>query len=315
MKTILLLGGFGFIGTNIIKFIDDNFLDEYSVIVFDRLDYHPYGITFRSVSKVYSGDFTDKLFLKSIFKENQIDIVIHSLSTTVPAFSENVCFDIDTNLKPTVELLTLMNKYCVRKIVFVSSGGAIYGNEAGSALHCEDEDVYPRSSYGIIKLTIEKYLFQFYHLYGIEPLILRLSNPYGPYHYSQKQGIINVALDHAISERLFHVWGDGFAKKDYIYINDFCKILFDLLGYNIYGTVLNVGSGVIRSINDILTDIKMIIPDFKWEYGKANKLDVNHFELDISKLNKNIGNIEFTPFSKGILETYNWIKYNKNELI
>lgn len=79
----------------------------------------------------------------------------------------------------------------------------------------------PISSYGITKLAIEKYLY-FYHMqYGFNYLILRLSNPYGPYHYSQKQGVINIALERAMKNDSFSVWGNGEGTKDYIYIEDF----------------------------------------------------------------------------------------------
>jgi UDP-glucose 4-epimerase len=310
MKTILLLGGYGFIGTNIIKYIDDNYLEKYSVIVFDRFSKHPQNITFKCVTKSYSGDFFDALCIQKIFSNNHIDLVIHSLSATVPVFSENICFDIDANLKPTLELLSTMINNDVNRIIYISSGGAIYGNN-GKMKHCENEDVFPISSYGIVKLAIEKYLFQHYFVYGLRPLVIRLSNPYGPYHYSLKQGIVNVALENALDNTVFQVWGDGSAKKDYIFIKDFCDILFRLIEKNIFNNVFNLGSGNILNINQILYSIKNIIPLFSWEYNSANKFDVNHFELDISRLLSIIGDYYFTPFDDGLLKTLSWIKNEK----
>lgn len=308
MKKILLLGGFGFLGTNIIKYIDNNYVKEYSVIVFDRFNEHPNSLSFNCVTKTYNGDFTDSLFVRSIFKENKIDIVIHSLSATVPSFSENANFDIDSNLKPTIGLLNVMKEFNVSKIVYLSSGGAIYGEEKNSMLHKESDDVFPKSSYGIIKLTIEKYLFQYSHLYGLEPLVLRLSNPYGPYHYSLKQGIINVALRKAMHGSDFRVWGDGLAKKDYIFVNDFCQILLILLSNNQFGDVINVASSQILNVNDILDEVKCYFPGFKWEYDCPNKFDIAHFELDTSKLKELIGEYSFVPFSEGFSQTYEWLE-------
>jgi UDP-glucose 4-epimerase len=225
--------------------------------------------------------------------------------------SENICFDIDANLKPTLELLSIMVNNNVDKIIYISSGGAIYGNN-GKMKHAEYEDVFPISSYGIVKLAIEKYLFQHHFVYGLKPLIIRLSNPYGPYHYSLKQGIVNIAIEKALNNAVFQVWGDGSAKKDYIYINDFCDILFKLIENDIVNDVFNLGSGNILSINQILSSIKQIIPLFCWEYNSANKFDVNHFELDISKVLSIIGNYSFTPFDVGLSKTMKWVKNEKN---
>ena len=183
-KKILILGGFGFIGTNLIKYIDIHYIDEYSVIVFDKLLTHPYGITFDSVEKVYAGDFLDTTNIEYIFKNHKIDLVIHSLSTTVPVTSKNSRFDIESNLIPTIEVLDLMLLYGVKDIIYISSGGAIYGN--GNKHHKETNVNFPLSSYGIVKLAIEKYLHQYSELYGLRALILRLSNPYGKYHYFRK---------------------------------------------------------------------------------------------------------------------------------
>ena len=218
METILILGGFGFIGTNIIKYIDSHYSNTYRIIVFDRVAQHPHGIKFCSVCKTYSGDFSDETSINRIFDENKIDYVIHLISATCPTNSSNPQYDIEANLIPTIKLLQLMVKYSVKHIIFISSGGAIYGDTAENTCHTENDATFPISSYGIIKLTIEKYIILFSKINNMIPLILRLSNPYGPYHYSDKQGIVNVALRHAINNKPIQIWGDGSAEKDYIYI-------------------------------------------------------------------------------------------------
>lgn len=306
MKTILLLGGYGFIGSNILKFIDKNFTSSYKVIVFDKLPSHFAGLTFDCVCKSYSGDFSDNVLLETIFEENKIDLVLHSISTTVPATSFNAKYDIESNLVPTVELLNCMIKHSVHDIVYISSGGAIYGN--GQIKHREDEDVYPVSSYGVVKLAIEKYLMQYAQLYELRPLILRLSNPYGKYHYSMKQGVINVALSSAINGQEFTVWGDGNGLKDYIYIDDFVDILFKLIEKGVYTDVLNVASGEILSVNTILDSIKSNISTFNWKYKESSKFDVQKFELDTTKLKSILRDYSFTSFDEGLKQTINWVR-------
>lgn len=307
-KRILLLGGFGFIGSNILSYIDLFMMDLYEVIVFDKFKYHHNGLHFNCVKKVYDADFSDSLNIETIFRENEIDIVLHSLSTTVPATSNNIRFDIESNVIPTIELLNIMVKYNVKKIVYISSGGAIYGNNDCLIKHNENDIAYPVSSYGIVKLTIEKYLHQYSYLYDIDFLILRLSNPYGKFHYSTKQGVINVATRSAFFSTPFSVWGDGYSEKDYIYIDDFCDILFKIINKQIHSIVLNIGSGNIITINSILQNIKAIIPSFTWTYRDKTVTDVDRFELDLTNLLGIIGDYSFTPFPVGLEKTINWLK-------
>ena len=169
MKTVLVLGGFGFIGTNLLKYIDENCLDEYQVIVFDRLINHPHHIECKCVKKIYAGDFSNEINLELIFKENKIDLVIHLLSSTVPATSCNAQYDVESNLIPTLKLLAIMDRQGVRDILYFSSGGAIYGDFL-QKVHNEEDAVYPKSSYGVVKLAIEKYLLSYAELYNFNSL-------------------------------------------------------------------------------------------------------------------------------------------------
>ena len=134
MKNVLILGGYGFLGTNIMKYVDEHLHQQYRFIVFDKFAKHMGGVEFGCVERTYAGDFTDTALLESIFRENKIDLVIHSLSTTVPVDSANARYDVETNLLPTLDVLALMVKYGVKDIVYISSGGAVYGTQIGRAL-------------------------------------------------------------------------------------------------------------------------------------------------------------------------------------
>lgn len=306
-KQILLLGGFGFLGTNILKYIDAYFMGEYDCIVFDKFDVHPHKVQFKSVKKIYAGDFSDSKLILQIFEENAIDIVLHVLSTTIPVNSVNAQYDVQSNLLPTLSVLDCMVKHNVSTIVYLSSGGAVYGS-LSDKVHKESDDVFPISSYGVIKLAIEKYIMQYAQLYGIKPIILRLSNPYGPYHYSMKQGVVNVAIHKAIHGEKLNVWGDGCGKKDYIYVEDFCEILFLLLQKYQFKGVLNIGSGHCLSVNEIIDEIKLILPSLYVEYTTAQKFDVSNFKLDMSKFKETIGDYVFTTLKDGLRRTIEWTK-------
>ncbi|MCE5344875.1 MAG: NAD-dependent epimerase/dehydratase family protein [Bacteroidales bacterium] len=308
MKKILLLGGFGFIGTNILKYIDAFYINEFSVIVFDRSLTHPKGISFKCVKKVYEGDFADKSVLRLVFSQHKFDYVIHAVNTTVPSTSVNARFDVESNLLPTIDLMDLLVEFKTSNIIFLSSGGAIYGEMIDSIPHKETDFEYPKSSYGIVKLAIEKYLFQYKELFKIHPLVLRVSNPYGAYHYSMKQGIINLCLVSATKHKEFIVWGNGEARKDYIYIDDFCSILFRMIKLGITDGIYNVGSNEILSINYILSQVKHHFPTFSWSNTENRKNDILHFQLDTTKLINTIGEVKFTPFSEGLLKTIKWLR-------
>lgn len=280
-KTIFLLGAYGFLGTNLMKYIDREGLN-YRVITFDKLENHPAGLSFDCVDASYVGDFADELLLDGIFSNHRIDLVIHCISTTIPIGGQSPIYDIESNLLPTIKLLDVMVKHECQKMVFISSGGAIYGE--GKAAHSENDAVYPKSSYGVVKVAIEKCLFQYAFGKGIKPLVLRLSNPYGRYHYSMRQGIVNVALEQARRGETFVVYGDGSATKDYVFVEDFCKGMFDLVKKEVWLQVINFGSGYLYSVNEILEEIKKQYPDFKWRYDQANKNDVSYLALDMTKL-------------------------------
>lgn len=309
MKQILMLGGFGFISTNILKYIDEHYTDEYQVIVFDRIAEHPKGVKFKCVKNVYAGDFSDETNITQIFKENKIDMVMHFLSSTIPATSSNAQYDVESNLIATLKLLGIMDRFAVKDIIYMSSGGAIYGDYL-QKVHNEEDAVYPKSSYGVVKLAIEKYLLSYSELYGFNTLILRLSNPYGPYHYNNKQGIINIAIRKALAGEKVQIWGTGDGIKDYIYIEDVCSIIFRLIENGVETEVYNVAAGSAHSVNEIVEGIKEFIPLCDWEYVNASLNDVQSFELDITKLRQKLGVIRFTPFKKALEKTIEWQKKN-----
>lgn len=306
------MGGFGFIGTNLLKHIDENLNSQYRVVVLDRVASHPDGLSFDCVNKVYVGDFGDRVLMNSIFDNNAIDYVFHFISVSVPSSSSDCVFDLNHNVIPTVQLLSIMNAHGVRKIVFLSSGGAVYGDKPyGELGHNETEVLYPKSPYGISKLVIEKYLFQHYELFDILPLVLRLSNPYGKYHYSKKQGVVNIAMRNANNHENINIWGDGNGKKDYIFVEDFCVILFALVNKNVEPMIVNVGSGSLLSVNEIAKIIKQLYPEFSWTYSQSNKLDVSDFKLDLTQLNKLLGDFKYTSFVDGIRITNDWLQSKK----
>jgi len=296
-KNLLLLGGLGFIGQNLIEELKH----EYNLIVFGHQPSH------RSHDYLYcSGDFTKLEELEPVFQNYKIDLAIHLISSTIPS-SDDIVFDINSNITSTIHLLELLKKYFVSKILFCSSGGTVYGLMNEKNQIDENHPTYPISAHGINKLAIEKYIYLYHYRYDLEYLIVRLSNPYGEKHASAEQGLINIALKKVINNDPVIIWGDGAIIRDYIYIKDCAKIIHDLLRKNIFNQIINVGSGQGYSINQILSLIRDRVGDFAIIYKSPRTFDVPKIVLDIHKL-KSFIPVQLTPINIGIYKTYQWLK-------
>jgi UDP-glucose 4-epimerase len=300
VKNILILGGLGFIGSNLIEeFLQHE--DAYSIIVFDFPGKHnPFGEKIR----IIYGDFSNEESLKPVFSDNRIDIVIHLISTTVPASSnENIIYDIEANLIPTIQLLKLLSVYKIPEIIFFSSGGSVYGITKDEKVD-ENHSVFPVSSHGTIKITIEKYIHLFQQLYGIKYLILRVGNPYGPWQNSEKQGIINIFIRKMLRNEPLVVRGDGNAIRDYIFVKDLASIVHILISKEIHNEIINIGSGIGNSINQIIGALKKIVDNTAFiEYEEALQTDVPRVILDTKKLEKLIS-YPLCSIEEGIQKTY-----------
>ncbi len=213
---ILVLGGSGFLGSHIV----DKFLAEkHDVAVYDlypeRFRRSPAGITF------YTGDFGNVGALDELIATG-FDAVIHCVSTTTPKSSnESPEFDIQSNVIGTLYLLDICVKHKVGKLVFLSSGGTVYGDIGHKDMVDETHAVRPMCSYGVSKLTIEHYLDVYRHLRGLDYVALRLSNPYGERQSPLRAlGALTVFLHRTLKRQNIEIWGDGGVTRDFIYVGD-----------------------------------------------------------------------------------------------
>jgi len=305
-KKVLIFGGFGFIGTNLTEELINR--GEYEIYIFEAKNAIIQNPDLLKKTEVYYGDFSNIEDFEVIFKEQLIDMVIHLINTNIPFSSnKNMIFDIKSNLINTINLLNIMLKYNCKNIVFLSSGGTIYGVSKDRNNKKETDSKNPISSYGIVKLTIEKYLQLYSNLYGLNYLILRPSNPFGEYHYNQKQGIINVILKKVLNGETVEIWGNGTVVRDFIYVKDLVKIIVDLIESKIQNDIFNIGSGKGYSINDIIEIIQKEMGNFKLEYKNARKVDVPHLILNIDKLERHL-DLNLTSIEEGIKKTSKWLK-------
>jgi UDP-glucose 4-epimerase len=309
-ETILLLGGTGFIGRNIIDYLLKNEQNSnYKIVVLSRnfqsnID--------KSIDCVI-GDYADKNVLINLFSKWNFTKVFHCATSTTPlSSSNNILSDINGNLIATIGLLDVMKENGCNYILYLSSGGAVYGEKHLNSIS-ENELCEPVSSYGVVKLTIENYLRLYQKQFGVNYLILRVSNPFGKFHTSEKQGVINIAIRRVLLGEAIEVWGDGTQSKDYIFVEDLVKIIFHLLKKECINITLNVGSGEINQLNGILHSIKMHFANSEVNYVASKITDVKDFCLDISLL-QSLVNFKFSNFEDALEQTILFEKKRVNNL-
>jgi UDP-glucose 4-epimerase len=301
---ILVLGGSGFLGSHIV----DKFLAEkHDVSVYDlypeRFRRSPAGIKF------YTGDFGNVGALSELIATG-FDAVIHCVSTTTPKSSnESPEFDIQSNVIGTLYLLDICVKHNVGKLVFLSSGGTIYGDIGNREMVDETHAVRPMCSYGVSKLTIEHYLDVYRHLRGLDYVALRLSNPYGERQSPLRAlGALTVFLHRTLKRQSVEVWGDGGVTRDFIYVGDVANAVY-LATTNPVSGVFNVGTGTGLSLRDILAHITNVVgrePTVEWLASRS--FDVPRIVLDASKLKKATEWRVVTSLQDGVGITADWLK-------
>ncbi len=306
-KYILVLGGTGFLGMNVISHYQEDLKkieeDNIVFIVVGKTKAPQMGVNCIQVQI----DYRNEQELRNLMQAYPIDEVFHFVSTSVPATSNsNIKVDVQNNLLSTLTLLELMREFNIKKIIYLSSGGTVYG-EHHEIEYQEDYLSTPNNSYGVLKLTIENYIKLFQKLFGIDFLILRVSNPFGLYHESEVNGLINIAIRKSLNNKPIQIWGDGKSTKDYIFSSDFARIFWKIKFLNKYNDVINVGSGESYSINEILGYVKKILPNTEWVYQDEKNFDTRHSIFSIDKLKSKI---EFsnTQIVQAIESTYHWEK-------
>jgi UDP-glucose 4-epimerase len=187
------------------------------------------------------------------------DILIHMASSTVPSSSiHDPVGDIENNVVGTVNLLMQIPNTSIKKVIYFSSGGTVYGNPTYMPVD-ENHPLAPINPYGISKVACESYLRYYASKFNFQYNIIRPSNPYGPGQpVDGIQGVIAAFLSRVLTGQELKVWGDGTAIRDYIYIEDLIEFVSKLIASDQSGNVFNVGSGIGCDINEIIKVISEI---------------------------------------------------------
>lgn len=310
-KNCLILGGGGFIGSHL---CDELLENGYGVTIFDKINFSYKNIEHNIEKiKVIEGDFNNEIDIKNSLEN--IDVVYHLVSSTLPAMSnDNPVYDVETNLVSTLKFLDEAIKQKVKKIIFISSGGTVYGIPKEIPIK-ENHPRNPICSYGIIKKTIEDYLYMFNKIYGLDYYVFRMSNPYGERQNPHAaQGVIPVWLNKIVAKEKIEIWGDGTVTRDYIYIKDAVKVLVKSLKIKTEEKIFNLSSGTGKDLNHLLSIIDEITaakPDVI--YKDKRNIDVPVNILDNELIKNVFGWKPVVTLKEGIKLTYEFVKREYTE--
>ncbi len=308
-KQILVTGGAGFIGSNI---VDELIVKKHTVVIVDNLATGNIK-NINKKAKFYKVSICDKKDIDTIFRKEKFDIVIHlAAQLDVRKSVLDPCFDADVNIKGTLNILEACKDTKVKKIIFSSSGGTIYG-ECGLKAPDEQSFANPLSPYGVAKLSVEHYIKAYSALYGLKYTILRYANVYGPRQDANGEaGVIAIFIGRMTENKEVFVFGDGKQLRDYVYVKDVVDANIKSLtkGNN---EVINIGTHKTFSVNQLVKELSKII-NYKQKAVYKPKRSGELFKsfLNISKAKKVLGWEPKVDIIKGLKNTVDYfINYKK----
>jgi UDP-glucose 4-epimerase len=296
---ILLLGGAGFIGTALARRLAAQSRQVHVISHGSMPDNIP-GVNF------HSGDLGDAALLQKL--QPRCGTVIHLASATTPGASAGLPASALDNLVPTLAMLDKLQGWQDTHLVFLSSGGTIYGNPARTPV-AETALPAPLSYHGAGKLALEGF-FNAFRVDGHAVSILRPSNAYGPGQpLNRGFGLIRTVLQHILQGTTLEIWGDGENVRDFIYVEDVVNAIVTVIDTPADNSVYNVGSGTGYSLKQVAEMAQRVCgKPLAIEYRPARKIDVREVVLDISRIQSALGWRPAVYLEDGLQRTWDWLR-------
>ncbi|MGQ0793045.1 MAG: NAD-dependent epimerase/dehydratase family protein [Deltaproteobacteria bacterium] len=299
---ILITGGAGFIGS----WVAEAFIAEgHEVLVLDNLT-SGREANIPSEAEFVKGDIREASLLEGIFSSFKPDVVSHHAAQIDVRLSvENPVFDAETNILGSINLIELSKRQGVKKFIFASTGGAIYGEPENLPA---GESAYPApiSPYGVSKYSVEKYLGYYGAVFGFNYTALRYSNVYGPRQNPEGEaGVVAIFCNRVLSGVPCRIFGDGEQTRDYVFVGDVARA--NLMSLGAPAGSYNIGTGVETSVNElarVLRDKSGV--NFMTEYADARAGEVLRISLDASRAEEVFGWSPSVAFEEGIRRTWAW---------
>jgi len=318
MKNILVTGGAGFIGSNFIKYLINNF--SYNVVNFDKLTYagnleNLTDIEFNDKYKFVKGDICEKSEVEKAIKENEIDTIVNfAAESHVDRSILGAKEFINTNVGGTLVLLELLKDLKLEKYLQVSTD-EVYGSlpeDKKEILFTENTPITTNSPYSASKASADLLCNAFLHTFDLPILITRCSNNYGPYQFPEK--LIPLMIAKALEGEQLPVYGDGKNIRDWLYVDDHCSAILAVLDKGNIGEVYNVGGNNEWYNIDIVKLIlkSLNISEESIKYVKDRPGHDRRYAIDSSKIMNELGWKPEYTFEEGIEKTIKWYKDNSD---
>lgn len=298
MRKVLVLGGNGFLGRNLCRHLVEMGEDVYSFDMSLPEKESP-GIHY------LEGDFFDDYTLQKII--DGMDVIYHAICTLNPGNSNEKCIlGYERDFVQTAKLCSFIKDTDCR-MIFFSSGGTVYGNQIEQPIK-ETAVPVPINHYGNLKLCIENTIRTFNFQMKKNMLVARISNPYGPgQDYHKGVGFIDAAIKRTLKHETIEIWGDGNIVRDYIFIDDLCKMLYALIDYHGEFEVFNLSSNTGTSQNDVVNILRQITSEVAVNYLPARTVDAKKIVLENSRIRAICAFPLVTP-EEGIRRYYEYIQ-------
>lgn len=298
---VLLLGGTGFLGTALARRLAQ---EHWDVCVIGRRVMNSVvpGVTSRQAS------LDDPTILRELLPHYRT--VVHLASTTTPGSSAHspVC-EAEENVLPALRLLGILADFEPVKLLYVSSGGTLYGNPAILPVP-EDQPLWPRSNHGVAKVAVEGFLRVYSGQHGDRVTVLRPSNVYGPGQVMREGfGVIRTMLEHARQGMAMEFWGDGETVRDFLFIEDFVEACWQLVAPRAPVGVYNVGAGEGCSLNTLRGLVERVTGrELRVRWMAARAVDVRGIVLDSTRLRAATGWVPQVTLEEGIRRMWDWLQ-------
>ncbi len=295
---IAIFGASGFVGRNVVEALKEANMDIVAS------DIKEMGIEIEGADFV-KADILDYSEVSKVVKGSEV--VIHLAASPLSVSLEKPRMNARINIEGTLNIMDAAREHSVDKIIF-SSASSLVGEVKYNPVD-EEHPCKPKTPYAVAKYACEHYLRVYQELYGLNYLIFRFFNIYGPWQYPESGGLIPMVYKKLTTEGSFNVFGDGSQTRDFVYVGDVAEFYVKAIRKDIKNEIVNLGTGKAASIKEIVEiagEILGIAPKINYLPPRSGEID--NFVADTKKLKKLFGDVPETGLREGLEMTFEWLK-------